>query len=192
MAKNVLRRQFSNMYGKDKPFQENSNVKLSNVSNFTESNNQMKRVIKNEFKNVYGENTNANAEKTMFPEIKPSNITVSAIIFLTVLIILASILYYYRNNIFDFFKKTNEIRQKFFNYAIKYQKNPTKFFEDEFENFNFVANKMLKKISKLYAMAKDDEQVSESIINWELHQQIIEKKYGKRKIETKYKNWNLK
>ena len=107
MAKNVLRRQFSNMYGKDKPFQENSNVKLSNVSNFTESNNQMKRVIKNEFKNVYGENTNTNAEKTMFPEIKPSNITVSAIIFLTVLIILASILYYYRNNIFDFFKKAS-------------------------------------------------------------------------------------
>ena len=89
-------------------------------------------------------------------------------------------------------KKTNEIRQKFFNYAIKYQENPTKFFENEFENFNFVANKMLKKISKLYAMAKDDEQVSESIINWELHQQIMEKKYGKRKIETKYKNWNLK
>jgi predicted CopG family antitoxin len=89
-------------------------------------------------------------------------------------------------------KKTNEIRQKFFNYVIKYQENPTKFFENEFKNFNFVANKMLKKISKLYAMAKDDEQVSESIINWELHQQIMEKKYGKRKIETKYKNWNLK
>ena len=84
-------------------------------------------------------------------------------------------------------KKTNEIRQKFFNYVIKYQENPTKFFENEFKNFNFVANKMLKKISKLYAMAKDDEQVSESIINWELHQQIMEKKYGKRKIETKYK-----
>jgi predicted CopG family antitoxin len=84
-------------------------------------------------------------------------------------------------------KKTNEIRQKFFNYVIKYQENPTKFFENEFKRFNFVANKMLKKISKLYAMAKDDEQVSESIINWELHQQIMEKKYGKRKIETKYK-----
>lgn len=84
-------------------------------------------------------------------------------------------------------KKTNEIRQKFFNYVIKYQENPTKFFENEFKNFNFVANKMLKKILKLYAMAKDDKQVSESIINWELHQQIMEKKYGKRKIETKYK-----
>jgi len=90
-------------------------------------------------------------------------------------------------------EKTNEIRQKFFNYAIKYQENPTKFFKEEFEKFQYVATKMLKKISKLYAMAKDDEQpVSESILNWELHQQIMEKKYGKRKIETKYKNWNIK
>jgi len=89
-------------------------------------------------------------------------------------------------------EKTNEIRQKFLSQTMKYEKNPKKFFEDEFEKFNYVANKMLKKISKLYAMAKDDEQVSESIINWDLHQQIMEKKYGKRKIETKYKNWNLK
>ena len=89
-------------------------------------------------------------------------------------------------------KKTDEIRQKFLAQTVKYEKNPTKFFEHEFEEFNYVANKMLKKISKLYAMAKDDEQVSESIINWDLHQQIMEKKYGKRKIETKIKNWNLK
>jgi hypothetical protein len=89
-------------------------------------------------------------------------------------------------------QKTNEIRQKFLSRTMRYEKNPTKFFEDEFEEFNYVANKMLKKISKLYAMAKDDEQVSESILNWDLHQQIMEKKYGKRKIETKYKNWNLK
>jgi len=87
---------------------------------------------------------------------------------------------------------TNEIRRKFLSRTMRYEKNPTKFFEDEFEKFNYVANKMLKKISKLYAMAKDDEQVSESILNWDLHQQIMEKKYGKRKIETKIKNWNLK
>jgi hypothetical protein len=84
-------------------------------------------------------------------------------------------------------KKTDEIRQKFLNYTIKFKNNPTKFFENEIENFNFVSNKILKKISKLYAMAKDDEQVTESIINWELHQKLMEKKYGKRKIETKYK-----
>jgi len=89
-------------------------------------------------------------------------------------------------------QKTNEIRRKFLSRTMRYEKNPTKFFEDEFEEFNYVANKMLKKISKLYSMAKDDEQVNESILNWDLHQQIMEKKYGKRKIETKIKNWNLK
>ena len=89
-------------------------------------------------------------------------------------------------------EKTDEVRQKFLSYVMKYQKNPTKFFEDEIENFQYIANKMIKKISKVYGLAKDDEQVSESILNWDLHQQIMEKKYGKRKIETKYKNWNLK
>ena len=89
-------------------------------------------------------------------------------------------------------KKTDEVRNKFLNYVMKYEKNPTKFFEDEIENFQYIANKMIKKISKVYGLAKDDEQVSESILNWDLHQQIMEKKYGKRKIETKYKNWNLK
>lgn len=83
-------------------------------------------------------------------------------------------------------EKTNEVRQKFMNYVMKYEKNPTKFFENEIENFQYVANKMIKKISKLFAMAKDDEPVSESIINWELHQKLMEKKYGKRKIETKF------
>jgi hypothetical protein len=84
-------------------------------------------------------------------------------------------------------EKTDEIRRKFLSYVTKYEKNPTKFFEDEIENFQYIANKMLKKISKLYSMAKDDEQVSESILNWDLHQQIMEKKYGTRKIETEYK-----
>ena len=52
---------------------------------------------------------------------------------------------------------------------------------------------MLKKIGKLYAMAKDDDQpVSESILNWDLHQQIMEKKYGKRKISTTYNYKNFK
>jgi hypothetical protein len=90
-------------------------------------------------------------------------------------------------------EKTNEIRKKFMNQVTKYEKNPIKFFEVEFENFNYTANKLLKKISKLYAMAKDDEQpVSESILNWDLHQQIMEKKYGKRKIQTTYNYKNFK
>ena len=90
-------------------------------------------------------------------------------------------------------QKTNDIRQKFLKYVTKYQNNPEKFFEVEIEKFNYVATKMLKKIGKLYAMAKDDEsQVSESILNWDLHQKLMEKKYGKRKISTTYKYKNFK
>lgn len=84
-------------------------------------------------------------------------------------------------------KKMDKLKNKFANHISKYKGNTTQFFKDEIENFNYIATKMLKKISKLYAMSKDDEPVSESIINWELHQQLMEKKYGKRKIETDYK-----
>jgi len=83
-------------------------------------------------------------------------------------------------------EKTDEVRQKFLSYVMKYEKNPTKFFEDEIENFQYIANKMIKKISKVYALAKDDEAVSESIINWELHQKVREQKYGTPKTHTKY------
>jgi hypothetical protein len=84
-------------------------------------------------------------------------------------------------------KKMDNLRDKFFNYVTKFKDNPTQFFKDECEKFNYVSTKMLKKISKLYDLAKDDDEVNESIINWELHQQLLEKKYGKRKIETEFK-----
>jgi hypothetical protein len=85
-------------------------------------------------------------------------------------------------------EKMDNLRNKFLNYLIKFQNDPTGFFEAECEKFNYIATKMLKKISKLYALAKNDnESVSESIINWELHQKLMEKKYGKRKIETEFK-----
>lgn len=82
-------------------------------------------------------------------------------------------------------KNMEQLRQKFINSVIKYEKDPLKFFQVECEKFNYVATKMLKKIGKLYAMAKDDEPVNESIINWELHQKLMEKKYGKRPISKK-------
>jgi truncated hemoglobin YjbI len=82
-------------------------------------------------------------------------------------------------------KNMEQLRQKFINSVIKYEKDPLKFFQVECEKFNYVATKMLKKIGKLYAMAKDDEPVNESIINWELHQKLMEKKYGKRPIHKK-------
>ena len=51
--------------------------------------------------------------------------------------------------------------------------------------------KLLKtsKHTKTYQDLYGDEEKekNESIINWELHQQLLEKKYGKRKIETEIK-----
>jgi hypothetical protein len=82
--------------------------------------------------------------------------------------------------------KMEQLRKKFISSIIKYEKNPLQFFQVECEKFNYIATKMLKKIGKLYAMAKDDEPVNESIINWGLHQKLMEKKYGKRKIQTSY------
>jgi hypothetical protein len=87
-------------------------------------------------------------------------------------------------------KRLEQVRNKFYNYAAKYKDNPTKFFEDEFENFNYTANKVLKRLSKLYVLAQDDEQpVSESILNWELYQKVKEQKEGKQKFSTKIKSF---
>jgi hypothetical protein len=86
-------------------------------------------------------------------------------------------------------KGLEQVRNKFYNYAAKYKDNPVKFFEDEFENFNYTANKVLKRLSKIYAMAQDDEKpVSESILNWELYQKVREQKNGKMKFDTEIRN----
>jgi hypothetical protein len=88
----------------------------------------------------------------------------------------------------DIKDKKEKIRDKFINYVTKYRDREMEFFVDECERFNYVATKMIKKISKLYDLAKDDVSLTnESIINWELHMELMEKKYGRRKIETHYK-----
>jgi hypothetical protein len=81
----------------------------------------------------------------------------------------------------------DKVRRKFINHVVKYEHNPIKFFVDECEKFNYISTKVIKKIGKLYDMVTDKEQTNESIINWDLHQQLMEKKYGKRKIDTDYK-----
>ena len=82
----------------------------------------------------------------------------------------------------------DSVRNKFLNHISKYQNNVHKFFVDECERFNYEATKLIKKISKIYSLIPgDDEQTNESIINWELHQKLMEKRYGKRKIETNFK-----
>jgi hypothetical protein len=79
------------------------------------------------------------------------------------------------------------VRRKFINHVAKYEGREVQFFKDECERFNYVATGMIKKIGKLYDMAKDNTEMNESIINWDLHQQLMEKKYGRKKIETKLK-----
>ncbi len=81
----------------------------------------------------------------------------------------------------------DKVRTKYLNYLIKYQNREDEFFADECERFNYDSTKLIKRLVKIYSLIPDEkEQTNESIINWDLHQQIMEKKYGRRKIKTKY------
>lgn len=80
-------------------------------------------------------------------------------------------------------KNVNEIREKFYKHVSKYENRPLDFFKDEFKKFHIVANQMIRKLSKLYAMTHN-KTTNESILNWELHLKTMDKKYGKKKIVT--------
>jgi len=80
-----------------------------------------------------------------------------------------------------------KVRDKYLKHIIRYEGREVNFFKDECERFNYVTTKLMKKISKIYSLIPDEkEQTNESILNWELHQELMEKKYGKRKIQTDY------
>ena len=80
-----------------------------------------------------------------------------------------------------------KVRHKYLSHLAKYQKREDQFFVDECERFNYVATKIIKRLGKIYSLIPDEkEQTNESIINWELHQKMMEKKYGKMKIKTKF------
>ena len=81
-----------------------------------------------------------------------------------------------------------KVRHKFLSHLARYINKEEQFFVDECERFNYVATKLIKKLSKIYSLIPDEkEQTNESIINWDLHQKIMEKKHGRRKIETEFK-----
>jgi len=85
-------------------------------------------------------------------------------------------------------EEKDNVRRKFVNFVSKYQNREIDFFKDECERFNYEATKLMKKISKIYSLIPDEkEQTNESILNWDLHQKLMEKRYGKRPIETSYK-----
>jgi len=67
--------------------------------------------------------------------------------------------------------KVKKVRDQFFKHISKYKDNPNQFYIDEIEKFHVIANQMIKKLSKLYAMASETS-TNESIINWELHMKI--------------------
>lgn len=60
----------------------------------------------------------------------------------------------------------------FINEITKFNDNPKDFFEYEEKKFKFVSSKMMKKLSKLYAMLPEDKK---SIKNWDLHQKITKR-----------------
>jgi len=82
-----------------------------------------------------------------------------------------------------------KLLKKYQNHVTKYENREIEFFKDECERFNYVATKLMKRISKVYSLIPDEkEQTNESILDWDLHQKFMEKKYGKRPIETSYKH----
>jgi hypothetical protein len=84
----------------------------------------------------------------------------------------------------------DKVRNKYLNYLIKYKNREDDFFVDECERFKYEATKLIKRLIKIYSLIPDDkEQTNESIIDWDLHQKIMEKKHGKRNISTEYKKW---
>jgi len=84
-------------------------------------------------------------------------------------------------------ERMDKIRKQFIKYITKYEKNPKQFFKDEIRKFQMVADKMIRKIAKLYDMAENDVPVSESIIDWDLHAKLMKQKYGKIHFETEIK-----
>jgi hypothetical protein len=85
-------------------------------------------------------------------------------------------------------QEKEKIRHKFINHVTKYQNKESQFFVDECERFNYVATNLIKRITKIYALIPDEkEQTNESILDWDLHQKLMEKKYGKRRIETNFR-----
>ena len=72
--------------------------------------------------------------------------------------------------LFGFKGKKGKFFDEYLEKLSKYQGDFKKYFEYEQKMFNFVATKMIKKISKLYAMTKND--ANESIINWDLWQKV--------------------
>ena len=85
---------------------------------------------------------------------------------------------------FGFTGKKDEFFKKYLQRLEKYYGDFEKYFKYEEKMFNFVATKMIKKISKVYSMAKND--TNESIIDWELWHKV---KGTNSNIVTESESW---
>ena len=85
---------------------------------------------------------------------------------------------------FGFKGEKNKFFEKYLQKLSKYEGDFKKYFEYEEKMFNFIATKMIKKISKVYSMTKND--TNESIINWELWHKV---KGTNSNIVTESKSW---
>lgn len=88
-------------------------------------------------------------------------------------------------------EEKEKVKQKYMNHVMKYQNRELDFFKDECERFNYISTKVIKKIAKVFALIPEGRTRNFSdekcIIEWELYHEIMEKKYGRRKIDTEYK-----
>ena len=77
------------------------------------------------------------------------------------------------NNFFEglmgFQGKKNEVFRKIVNYVMRFENNEKKFYLYEEKKFKHISGIMMKKLSKLYSMEKDEKS---SIKNWDLHHKI--------------------
>lgn len=76
------------------------------------------------------------------------------------------------------------VRNNYIKFVMKYQNRELDYFKDECERFNYVSTKLIKRLSKIFSLLSEEKK---SILDWDLHQKLMEKKYGKRKIQTEYK-----
>lgn len=83
--------------------------------------------------------------------------------------------------------KVDKLREKFYNYLLRYKNNPIEYFKAEIEKFHYVANQMIKKLGKLYAMTS--KKVFESIIDWDLNEIVREEKGMNNPIEFNFRKF---
>jgi hypothetical protein len=86
-------------------------------------------------------------------------------------------------------EEKENVRNNYINYVIKYQNREIGFFKDECDRFNYVSTKLIKRLSKIYSLLSESKIQEEEncIINWDLYHEMMEKKYGRRKIDTELK-----